>query len=317
MFRWGIAGTGKIAHSMADTIAAMDDAEVVSVSSSTLERAVAFGAHHGITNAVAPHSALAESEVDAVYVATTNDSHHPISLDLLEQGIPVLCEKPLAMDASQAVEMIETARQRSTLLMEAMWMVFQPSHRRLLELIGEGRIGDVRYVTADFGYPAQLDRIFRKDQGGGSLLDLGVYTLTFASEVAGAITQVTADAQLRDGVDMSVGQIARHESGAMSITGTTVLADTNQAATVAGAEGRIVVHAPFHHSPMLSLWKGGEMIETWDLSYEGSGYRFEVEHFQDCLTKGLSESPIRPFDDTLAIMRVMDDVRRQIGMSWD
>lgn len=317
MFRWGIAGTGKIAHKMAETIAAMDDAEVASVSSSTLERAVGFAAHHGVDNAVAPHSALAESEVDAVYVATTNESHHAITLDLLEQHIPVLCEKPIAMDAAQAQEMITASRDNSTLLMEAMWMVFQPAHRAVLELIEEGRIGDVRYVTADFGYPAELERIFRKDQGGGSLLDLGVYTLTFAAEVAGAVTSVTADAQLRDGVDMSLGLVARHDSGAMSVTGTTVLADTNLSATVSGQDGRLVVHAPFHHSPMVSLWKGGDMIETWDYSYEGSGYRFEVEHFQDCLTKGLAESPIRRLDDTLAIMQVMDDVRSQIGMSWD
>lgn len=316
MYKWAIAGTGKIAHTMADTIAAIDDAEVVMVSSATLERATAFAAHHDLSGATAPHSSLAEAEVDAVYVAATNDLHHSITLDLLEQEIPVLCEKPLALDAARSVEMINTARDRSTLLMEAMWMVFQPAHRKMLELVAEGRVGEVRFVTADFGYPAVLDRIFRRDQGGGSLLDLGVYVLTFAIEAAGPISSIKADAQLRDGVDMNLGLVARHDGGAMSVSGTTVLADTNLAAVVAGPEGRIVVHAPFHHSPMVSHWREGEMIETWDVSYEGSGYRFEVEHFQDCLARGLTESPMRPLDETLAVMRLLDDVREQIGVSW-
>ena len=317
MYRWGIAGTGKIAHTMADTIAAMDDAEVVAVSSSTLERAVGFAAHHDLPGALAPHSSLAEAELDAVYVAATNDLHHPITLDLLEQGIPVLCEKPLALDTPQSEEMIRAARDSSTLLMEAMWMVFQPAHRKMLELVADGRVGSVQYITADFGYPAVLDRIFRRDQGGGGLLDLGVYVLTFAAEAAGPIASVTADAQLRDGVDMQLGIIAHHESGAMSVLGTTVLADTNVAATVAGTEGRIVVHAPFHHSPMVSFWQQGEMVETWDVSYEGSGYRFEVEHFQSCLERGLTESPVRPLDETLTIMRWLDEVRDQVGVSWE
>ena len=106
-------------------------------------------------------------------------------------------------------------------------------------------------------------------------------------------------------------EVSADEGGAMSVTGTTVLADTNLAAVVSGAEGRILVHAPFHHSPMVSFWNGGEMLETWDVSYEGSGYRFEVEHFQDCLAQGRTESPIRPLDETLAIMQVMDEVRGQ------
>lgn len=317
MIKWGIAGTGKIAHTMADTIAAMDDAEVVTVSSSTLERAVAFAAHHDLVGATSPHSSLAESEVDAVYVAATNDLHHAVTLDLLEQGIPVLCEKPLAMDVPQATEMIDTARESSTLLMEAMWMVFQPAHRKMLELVSEGRVGTVTSVTADFGYPAVLDRIFRRDQGGGSLLDLGVYVLTFAAEAAGPIESVTADARLLDGVDVNLGMVARHEGGALSVTATSVQADMAVVAAVCGPEGRIVMHAPFHHSPMVSYWRAGEMVETWDVSYEGSGYRFEVEHFQDCLAKGLTESPIRPLGETLAIMQVMDDVRRQIGVSWE
>ncbi len=213
--------------------------------------------------------------------------------------------------------MAAMARQYSVLLMEAMWMVFQPSHRKLLELIEDGRVGDVRYVTADFGFPASAERLFRRALGGGSLLDLGVYVLTFATETAGRIVDVKADAQLRDGVDTQVGIVAHHDSGAISVTGSSLLADTSVAAMVSGSEGRLVVHSPFHHSPMLSLWRKGDMIETWDVSYEGSGYRFEVEHFQDCLSKGLTESPIRPLDETLAVMQVMDEVRDQIGVSWD
>lgn len=316
MIRWGIAGTGKIATAMVNTIAAMDDAEVVAVSSSLLDRATDFAATHDIAHALAPHSSLADADVDAVYVATTNESHHPITLDLLDQRIPVLCEKPLALDGAQARQMIGVSQTSETLLMEAMWMVFQPSQAKVGELVAEGRVGEVRTITVDFGFPGSAERLFRRDMGGGSLLDLGVYPLTFAAQLAGPIESIRAHGQLRDGVDTQVGMVANHVGGALSTLTSSILADTSQVAMVAGPEGRLIVHAPFHHSPMISFWRGGELVESWDTSYEGSGYRFEVEHFLDCLAQGVTDSPIRPLAETLAIVDAMDEVRAQLGVTW-
>ncbi|NNF64525.1 MAG: Gfo/Idh/MocA family oxidoreductase [Acidimicrobiia bacterium] len=317
MYKWGIAGTGRIAHAMAKTLTAMDDASIAAVSSNDSDRAARFAGEYRIAAAVTDQAAIAECDVDAVYVANTNEKHMEVTLACLDAGIPVLCEKPLAIAADDAGAMIERARTNNVFLMEAMWMVFQPAFLQLRKLLVDGVIGTPTHVTADFGFPAEPSagsRLFDPAQGGGGLLDLGIYPLTFAIEVLGAPAAVAAvGVPTATGVDAQMGAAIRHVGGGISTISSSVLADTSVAAVVSGPEGRIMVNSPFHHSQLLTLHRGGDVVESWDVSYEGSGYRFEVAEVHRCIAAGEIESPMRPLDDTLEVMHWLDVIGAQIS----
>lgn len=313
MIRWAIIGTGGIAATMADTLRSMPEAQLAAVVSRSGSRAGAFAAEHGASRALTDVAELGAGDVDAVYVASTNDRHIEDAVMCLEAGIPVLLEKPVAVDEAGAAQIVNTARRTGVFLMEAMWMRFQPYWSILEALIADGAIGPVRTISADFGFAAVPDptrRLFNVEQGGGALLDIGIYPVTFATLLAGEPEGVTAiGTEAESGVDDQMAIAMLHPGGAMSSLGCSFVSDTAIEATVAGPGGRIRVRSRFHHSDTLELWRGGDLIETLDVSYKGSGYRFEVEEVHRCLEAGLSESPIHPLADTLMVMRTIDRIR--------
>ncbi|MBT8197990.1 MAG: Gfo/Idh/MocA family oxidoreductase, partial [Acidimicrobiia bacterium] len=167
-YRWGIVGTGRIAVAMVEGIRDAGGAVDV-IASSSPERASAFAFEHDIPTSVSPHSAASHTAVDAVYIATTNNLHHPLAIEALQAGKAVLCEKPVALNVAQTTEMIEAAKANDTFLMEAMWMVFQPYWRVVDQWLDQ--IGEVRWVQSDFGFPADFlpdDRLLDPALGGGS-----------------------------------------------------------------------------------------------------------------------------------------------------
>lgn len=319
--RWGILATGSIAASFAEAVAETDGGEVVAVGSRAESTAHRFAETHGIPRWHGSYAGLLEDPaVDVVYVATTNDLHHDNTLAALAAGKHVLCEKPLALNSDQAVEMVEAAGKAKRFLMEAMWMRFQPYFFTLEELVSAGRLGTVRWIQADFGFPAPPNpdgRLFNRALGGGSLLDLGVYPLTFAYSFLGEPVEINAVATLHEnGVDEQLAVALRHAGGGVASLSCSLVADASTEATVAGSEGRVRVHSPLHHSPMLSLQQAGTTVEVFDTSYEGNGLRFEAEEVHRCLRAGLLESGRVPHRDTLAVMRTMDEIRRQIGVVY-
>jgi predicted dehydrogenase len=319
--RWGILGTGSIAASFTEAVAQTDTGEVVAVGSRTESTARRFAETHGISRWHGTYAGLIEDPgLDVVYVATTNDLHHANTLAALAAGKHVLCEKPLALNSVQAVEMVAAAGDAGCFLMEAMWMRFQPFFFTLEKLVSEGRLGTVRWIQADFGFRAPPNpdgRVFNRALGGGSLLDLGVYPLTFAYSFLGEPIEIDAVATLHEtGVDEQLAVAVRYAGGGVASLSSSLVADTSIEATVAGSEGRVRVHAPFHHSPMLSLQQAGSTVEVFDTSYEGNGLRFEAEEVQRCLQAGFLESERVPHRDTLAVIRTMDEIRRQIRVVY-
>jgi predicted dehydrogenase len=311
--RWGIIGTGGIAEAMANTILHMDDAIVTAVASRSAERAHRFAAAHGIPNAFDDVAALAESdEVDCVYVGSANHRHLDDATQCLLDGKPVLCEKPLTTSLADAEQLVGTARSTGSFLMEAMWMRFQPFWDPMLDWIEQGRIGELRHITADFGIPADPDpgrRWFDPEQGGGALLDVGIYPVTLACLLAGEpLRSVQLSVAADTGVDAQTAAILEHPGGVISVLGSSFVADTPIEATVSGPSGRIHLAAPFHHTPRMSLWVRNELVEELDTSYAGSGYRWEVREVQRCVEQGLAESPRHPLEDTLMVMRVLHTV---------
>ena len=308
-------GTGDIAGTMTETLQSVGS-PVVAVGSGSAERAQAFAARYGISHAVGSHQAVAgRDDVDIVYVATTHDRHYQNVLDAVAGGKAVLCEKALALNTREAVEMYGAAADAGVLLMEAMWMRFCPFIATLDELIAGGAIGEATDVEVFFGYvPPQSRRWTNRRLGGGSLLDLGVYSLSLVHHVLGSPQSFEAMAQLDGGVDVDVRVISHHEGEASATAGATFLADPTNEAIVSGREGRLRIHAPFHHSAKITLERQGDVVATYDTSFAGHGFRFEVAEMERCVAAGLTESPLRPPADTLAVMEWMDAIRARIGV---
>jgi len=319
--RWGIAGTGIIAAAFVAAAAEVEDAEIVAVSSGSAERAAAFATRHGIATAVPGHLDLAAmGGLDALYVATTNDLHPDVSIAALRRGIAVLCEKPVALDAASARAMVAASRDAGVFFMEAMWMVFQPSFLLLRRLLEEGTIGEPGHISADFGFVERRGpgrRWLEPRQGGGSLLDVGIYPVTLARAVLGPVATVDATGVIGPtGVDLQVAMALGHAGGGTSSLASSLMADMGVAATVSGGEGHITLHSPFHHSPRVTVHRGDDLVAEHDTSYPGSGYRWEIEEVHRCLAAGRIESEVVPHAATIEVMDVLDRVRERIGLEY-
>jgi predicted dehydrogenase len=320
--RWGILATGGIAHAFAHDLALQPDCEVVAVGSRSQASADAFGDEFGVPHRHASYQALVnDPDVDAVYVSTPHPGHHDAALLAINAGKAVLVEKPFAMDAAQAREMIDAARGQGTFLMEAMWTRFLPHIARMREILAAGTLGDVVYLTAEHGQwfaPDPHFRLFAPELGGGALLDLGIYPVSFASLVLGVPTRITAVSHPAfTGVDATTSMIFQYDSGAHAVLTTTLLAASGNPAAIYGTAARIEIDGWFYTPTAFRvIARDGTELERFEEPYEGRGLRGEAAEVGRCLRAGLLESPLLPLDETYTIMQAMDEVRRQIGLSY-
>ena len=320
--RWGIIGTGRIAHHFANGLKAVPDADLVAVGSRAQATADAFGDEFGVPRRYASYMDLVEDpEVDVVYVSTPHQDHRESTLLCLNAGKAVLCEKPFAINAGEARDMVEMARSRGIFLMEAMWTRFRPTMFKVRELIAAGAIGEPRFVSANIGWKSDFDPLFRlynPDLGGGALLDGGVYPVSFASMVLGAPSVVTGVATLGEtGVDEQEAIALAHPSGAIASLGVTIQANPISIGLILGTEGRIEIHHDWHRPEGLTVTPYGGEPERFDFpQFEGNGYQYEAIEVGRCLREGLLESPIMTLDESLTIMETMDSLRTQWGVRY-
>ncbi|MFF5936525.1 Gfo/Idh/MocA family protein [Streptomyces sp. NPDC012508] len=319
--RWGVLATGGIAAKFAGDLLAADDAEVVAVASRTEASARAFADRFGIPKAYGSWAALvADPDVDVVYVATPHHAHREAAGLALEAGKAVLCEKALTLNAREAEELAALARDRGLFLMEAMWMYCNPLVRQLAELVRDGAIGEVRTVQADFGLagPFAADHRLRDPAvGGGALLDLGVYPVSFAHLLLGEPGSVQAHALLSpEGVDLNTGMLLGWSSGASALLSCSLVADTPMTASVTGSAGRIDVPAGFFFPDRFTLRRHGREPEEFVLDGDRQSLLPEAAEVARCLRAGLTESPLVPLEGSLAVMRTLDAVRDRIGVRY-
>jgi predicted dehydrogenase len=322
--RWGILATGGIAASFTAALVDMPDAEVVAVASRTEDSATAFAERFGIPRAYGDWESLArDEEVDVVYVATPHSAHRAAAGLCLEAGRNVLCEKAFTLNSREARELVGLAREHGGFLMEAMWMYCNPLVRRMKALVDDGAIGEVRTVQADFGlegpFPA-AHRLRDPAQGGGALLDLGVYPVSFAHLLLGEPSDVTARAVLSDeGVDLQTGALLSWESGALALVHCSITGGTSVAASVTGSRGRIDIPDGFFHPERFVLHRDGHDPQEF-LADPADGPRTSLRHeaaeVMRALRAGETESPLVPLDGTLAVMRTLDAVRERIGVRY-
>ncbi len=321
MIRWGIAGPGDIADRFAQAMSRVDDGQVVAVASRSADRANVFADRYDVTGRYDDYRALADDPtVDAVYVATPHTRHEADTLMYLDAGKHVLCEKPFALNATQARHMVEAAADAGVFLMEAIWSRFLPSYRTLVEVIGVGRIGTPLQVDADFGRRMPVDpthRMFDLHQGGGALLDLGIYPIQLCTLVLGPIEHVVAAGILGEtGVDEQVAAVLRHERGGIGVVKAAIRAPLTCTARINGTDGWIELPAFMHCPVSFSIGAYGADPEVVDCAFEGDGLEFEIAEVHRCLAAGLTESPTMPLAETVALAATMDDIRSQIGLVY-
>jgi predicted dehydrogenase len=315
VLRWGIIGTGLISRTFAADLELTDSGTVVAVGSRRQETAEEFGERFGVPNRYASYEALvADPEVDAVYVGTPHPMHHPDALLALRAGKPVLVEKPFTMNAAEAEELVATARAEGLFLMEAMWTRFLPGIVEIRRLLSEGALGEIATVSADHGQWFAEDRDFRlfaPELGGGALLDLGIYPVSFASMVLGTPDRVVALADPAfTGVDATTSILLGHPGGAHAVLNCTLRAKSPTRAAIVGTDARIEIEGDFYApEPWTLIPRGGEPQRFDPPPESRKGLRYEADEVARCLDEGLLESPGMPLDETVAIMRTMDAVR--------
>jgi predicted dehydrogenase len=318
--RWGILGTGKIARAFATALQDVPGAILAGVASRSLDKAEAFAAEFRAA-AFGSYEALVEADgIDLVYVATPHPQHAGNAMLALGAGKGVLVEKPFTMNRIEAEQVVALARSKRLFLMEAMWTRFMPALAEVKRLIAAGEIGSVHQVVADFGFTATFGpehRVFNPELGGGALLDLGIYPLSIAASLLGPVREVKAQAEMGPtGVDVQTAFTLQHEGGGMSVCSCSFQARTPGELTVSGSRGHIRMNTMFHRarSITVALEEGG--ARTIQTPYLGNGYVHEAIEAQRCFLQGLIESPGMAHEETLALMDVMDEIRRQIGLRY-
>jgi predicted dehydrogenase len=319
--RWGILGPGNIAHRFAEGLSVLADAELIAVGSRSSERADKFANEFSIPHRHGSYVDLAnDPDVDAIYVATPHPFHKEYTILCLEAGKAVLCEKPLAVNAQQAREMVECARESRKFLMEAMWTRFLPAMVKVREWLAEGAIGEARMLTADFGFRSGWNpegRLLNPELAGGALLDVGVYTVAMAHMVFdGSPSRITSMAHIGEtGVDEQSAILLGYDSGQLAMLSCAVRTSTPQDARIMGTEGSI--HIPgFWHTTSATLYASGKNAERIEMPFEGNGYNYEAAEVMRCLRGGKLESDITPLDESLSIIETMDKVRAQWGLKY-
>jgi predicted dehydrogenase len=317
--RWGIVGPGRIAEQVVRDFAVVDDARAVAVASRSLQRADDFAGRHGLERAYGSYAeVLNDDNVDVLYIATPHAQHAAVAKAALRAGKPLLVEKAFTATSAGALEVVELARSRGIFVMEAMWTRFQPAVVRLRELIAEGAIGDVRSVQVDLGVQREFDpddRLFSLELGGGALLDLGVYVVSFAQMLLGTPDTVTAvGSTFPTGVDAEATLLLGYQDGRSAALTTSLRNALPGQARVVGTGGWIDVLPRFHHPQTIVLHRAGGQPETIVRPQLGGGYAHELIEVNACLRAGRTESSVMPLADTLAVQQVLQQAADQLGV---
>ncbi|SDP25911.1 Predicted dehydrogenase [Nakamurella panacisegetis] len=319
--RWALVGTGNVAARFGLDLHLSERHELVAVHSRSPERGQAFAARVGAPDWHSDlHEMFGRSDVDAVYIAVPHTLHHVVATAAIDAGKAVLLEKPFTVTAAQARDLVERARSRRTFLMEAMWTRFLPHMAQIRRLLKAGRLGDIRAVTAEHGVffahnPAH--RMFDRALGGGALLDLAVYPISFASMVLGTPEAVSASATFTDtGVDAQTTVVLDHRDGRRATTTSSMQAWLSNRALIAGDAARLEIDRSWLHPSSFTVTDRDGHTERHESALEGTGYRFQADEVARGVLEGKLGSDVMSLEETCSIMATLDDARAQIGLRY-
>jgi len=322
--RWGIIGAGSISRTVVADLQTCQGAEVVAIQSRDADKAASFAEEFGISVSTGSlEELLADASIDAVYIATPFATHHAMARQALVARKHVLVEKPMAMNASEVEDLFALAAEQERFLMEAMWMKFNPAFRRLHAEMAAGRIGTPRSVRASFGIPQPADMESRWDvtRSGGSLLDQGIYPVTLAYSVFGTPVSIHAAGEIRDdGLDLAEHFTLEFGDGRFAQCASSMNTFYDLSAAVSGTAGWIGMPEPFwarttlrlHVDNMQTIFQEPVLVEY---EQEGNGYVPMLREVIEAIGEGEIQHSVHPASDTIAVFRILDGIRAQLGAS--
>lgn len=316
----GIIGTGWIAEKMAITLQGIAEAEAYAVASRCRQTAEDFARQWGFSRAYGSYEEMLDDEqVELVYIATPHSHHYEHARMCLLKGKPVLCEKAFTANAHQAEELLSLAREKKLFITEAIWTRYMPLSRTINEILESGIIGRPLTLSANLGYPiGNRERLRQPALAGGALLDLGVYTLNFASMVFGTeIESITsACAKTDTGVDAQNSITLLYKDGRMAVLHSSMQSMTDRQGIISGEKGHLIVENINNPQRITVVTEDYQTIAVYDCPPQITGYEYQVYASIDALRQGLLESPYMPHAETLRIMRLMDGLRREWGVRY-
>ena len=320
-FRWGILASGGIAQAFARDLSYFNHHIVAAVGSRSQEGADNFAAEFPGCTAYASYEALVtDPTLDAIYVASPHPYHVSNTVLALNAGKPVLCEKPFTINASQARQMKAAADANGVALMEAMWARFLPHMHKVREILASGILGEIWAVEADHGQRLSdyaNPRHWEPSLGGGALLDLGIYPISFAHMVLGVPAKIRAAATFTDkGVDASSTVIFDYKSGAQAILTSNMMVSTPCRATICGTLGKIEIDRTFYNPASMRVIMHDGTTTEYPNDYKGHGLREQALEFEKVVRNGEKSSKILTPDESILIMESLDEVRLQIGLIY-
>lgn len=313
--RWGIIGPGKIAHSFAKDLQLVKGNELVAVASRSLEKAVDFGRQYNAKFTFGSYDELFKCDsVDVIYIATPHMAHASLSIQAMDHGKHVLCEKPLGVNSSEVEQMIAGSVKNGVFLMEALWSRFNPSIRKVKSLVDSGAIGELRYLYATFAFygldKEPAGRLLNPDLAGGSLLDIGIYPVFLAYLMMGKPERIFSTSKvLANGVEIQTAMIFDYP-GSQAVLYSGLSSKTEMKAELAGIGGNLYLQPRWHETQAYILERDGQS-QTHELPTLGKGYTHEIIEVQECLKAGKTESDMWSHQNSLDLIGLLDDIRKQ------
>lgn len=321
--KWGIIGPGWIACEFANDLQHVDTAKcsVGAVLGHNEAHTKKFTESFKDSFAVKSMNDFIQSKPDVVYIATPHPLHFKQALECLENKIPVLCEKPLAINEKQVIELINASKKNNTFLLEGMWTRFLPSFQFLFNIIQSNTIGNILHVHADMSFIAEKDknnRFFNPELGGGSLLDVGVYTIYLAYLLLGNPDTIFACGKVNEQhIDETCGISLKYDNGNFAMLESSIVTQTEGSAWIYGSEGTIRIKKPWTEQPeKIEVIINNESSFRHIPSWPGRGFQYEVKEVIKCLNEGKIETDCLPHQSSLDVVKIMDEVRKQLGIVY-
>ncbi|WP_339628753.1 Gfo/Idh/MocA family oxidoreductase [uncultured Maribacter sp.] len=318
MIKWGIVGAGNIAHSFSKDLSLVTGGKLTAVASRDLEKARSFANEYDAPIAFGSYEELFASDaVDVIYIATPHTTHAELSIAAMKAGKKVLCEKPVGVNKGEVEAMIKVAKENNVFFMEALWTRFNPTIKKVKELVDNGTIGDIGYLHADFAFYAldrdESGRLLNPALAGGSLLDIGIYPIFLSYLMLGMPKDIKATANFhKTGVELQISMIFNYEK-AQAILYSGLNSNSEMKAEIAGSKGSIFVHPRWHETSGYTLEIEGDssVVEVGKL---GKGYTYEIEEVHKCINAGKTESDLWSHQNSRDLIEIMDTVRNKVGI---
>ena len=322
-YNWALLGCGNIAEKFAEDLKLLPNAVLYATAARSKANAEKFAHKYGFERAYGSYEEmLSDPKVDIVYISTPHSHHHQHTIMCLNAKKAVLCEKPFAINSAQVAEMIACAKSNNVFLMEAFWTRFLPHYNIALELIQSGEFGELKFVNANFSFAGKFNpesRLFNPELGGGSLLDVGVYTIFFSLISLGKPVEIKTMATYGPtGVEESILMQFRYEGNKLASLMSGITTQATSHTEYCFDKGYIRINKGAFAPTTVSIWKNGDTTEqiVEVPTFKGHGYLHEAAHVMECLDKDLKESDVLPFSFSIDLMEIMDKVRDIEGIKF-